>query len=217
VTENNLLDFETNAEIEKIIGQLTKISDQLKSPQILQTALKNTARKVRAQLVKEAQEKYATSDKNLLRNNKKTADIISGKGAEAFAEIKSQGEMLDIMNFMTRPNTKTGAAAAKVFNSGDMKALERDGSRAFVTRFRSGHVAIVQRVPRKEYEEPGKTNRAEKYGKNADMTKIKKILSPSVPHQLGSGQAIPHAQSLVYETMQAEIQKVIEQTTAAAR
>ncbi len=57
----------------------------------------------------------------------------------------AKGPMRDIMDFMTQPNTDTAAAAAKVLNSGAMKPLEAGGLKAFITTFRSGHTAIVQR------------------------------------------------------------------------
>ena len=43
------------------------------------------------------------------------------------------------------------------------------------------------------------------------MTKIRKLLSPSVPHMLDSETVRGQAEELTYEILQAEIQKRIDQ------
>ncbi len=105
--------------------------------------------------------------------------------------------MQDIMTFMTKPNTKTGAAAAQVLASGGMKPLEMDGLKAFVTKFASGHVAIVQR-------------------KGADSLPVKKLLSPAVPFMLGNETVRGQAEALAYKTLQDEIDKRIQKALSKA-
>ena len=108
----------------------------------------------------------------------------------------AKGPMRDIMDFMTQPNTDTAAAAAKVLNSGAMKPLEAGGLKAFITTFRSGHAAIVQR-------------------RGAERLPVKKLLSPAVPHMMGNEEVRAEAEALAYETLQREIGKRIEQLTGA--
>ena len=90
-----------------------------------------------------------------------------------------------------------------------MKTLEVDGLKAFVATFASGHTAIVQRHPPGEYSD-GKNARAAKYGAGADMTKLKKLLGPAVPHMLGNETVREQAEALTYATLEQEIQKRID-------
>jgi hypothetical protein len=91
--------------------------------------------------------------------------------------------------------------------------LEAGGLKAFVTTFASGHTAIVQRHPPGEYS-TGRNTRATRYGERADMTKIKKLLSPAVPHMLGNEEVMAKSERLTFDTLQEEIQKRIDKATA---
>ena len=77
-----------------------------------------------------------------------------------------------------------------------MKPLEAGGLKAFITTFRSGHTAIVQR-------------------RGAERLPVKKLLSPAVPHMMGNEEVRAEAEALAYETLQREIGKRIEQLTGA--
>ena len=117
--------------------------------------------------------------------------------------------MRDIMDFMTQPNSDTAAAAAQVLNSSSMSPLESNGMKAFVTRFSSGHIAIVQRQSGKKYTSTGASARIEKYGSKIDITKIKKLLSPAVPQMLGNKDSVDAAQALALELLNSELDKQI--------
>lgn len=196
-------------ELQKIIQRLDKLPDQIAAPNILKNALNATARKVRKQLIKGTKERYALKNENILKKEDEGAPkILTATAASMSAVIRSRGPMQDIMAFMTRPNQETGAAAAQVLTSGGMKPLEAGGLKAFVTTFASGHTAIVQRDPPKQYED-GRGIRAERYGAKADMTKLKKLLSPAVPFMLGNEAVRGEAEALAYKTLQGEIDKQI--------
>lgn len=187
-----MISIDVEGELEKIIQQLKSLPDQIASPNILKNAINSTARKVRKQLVKDAKAEYAIKDTKILRDESQGGPkVLTATTAKMSAVIRSRGPMQDIMSFLTRPNTKTGAAAAQVLKSGSMKPLEMDGLKAFVTRFASGHVAIVQR-------------------KSADRLPVKKLLSPAVPFMLGNETVREKAEALAYETLQAEIDKRIQ-------
>lgn len=189
------LEIDTDAEIQKIIQKLDNLQDQIGSPKILKNALNSTARKVRKQIVKDAQGHYAIKDKSALKNESKGAPtILTASAADLTATVRSRGGMQDIMAFMTRPNTKTGAAAAKVFNSSSLKTLEMDKLKAFVATFASGHIAIVQR-------------------RGPERLPLKKLLSPAVPHLLGNEEVRATAEAMAYETLLSEIDKRIAQIT----
>ena len=187
-----MIRIDVEGELEKIIKRLNSLPDQIAAPNILKNAINSTARKVRKQLVKDAKGEYAIKDTKALKDESMGGPkVLTATTANMSAAIRSRGPMQDIMAFMTRPNTKTGAAAAQVLASGSMKPLEMDGLKAFVTKFASGHVAIVQR-------------------KGAERLPVKKLLSPAVPFMLGNETVREKAEALAYETLQGEIDKRIQ-------
>ena len=191
MSEQDILVIDADGEIEKIIQRLDKFKDRLGAPDILQKAVKTTAQKVRRQIIKDAKEHSALTDESGLKNRSNGAPkVSSSKGAEISSTIISKGPMQDIMAFLTQPNTKTGAAAAQVLNDSAPKKLEKGDLKAFVTRFASGHVAIVQR-------------------KGPERLPVKKLLSPAVPHMLGNDIVRAKATAMAYDLLQAEIEKHI--------
>ena len=98
-----------------------------------------------------------------------------------------------------------------MLSSSSFKPLEVNGLKAFVARFESKHVAIIQRDPPQKYSESKFIEkRNKKYGPKPDMTKIKKLLSPSVPHMLNNEAVRGPAEDMTYELLQAEIRRRIE-------
>ena len=175
MSDQSVLQIDTDEELARVMRQLKTLPQQLGAPNVLKNALNSTARKVRRQIIKE---------------------ILSASASTLEAAVLAKGPMRDIMDFMTQPNTDTAAAAAKVLNSGAMKPLEAGGLKAFITTFRSGHTAIVQR-------------------RGAERLPVKKLLSPAVPHMMGNEEVRAEAEALAYETLQREIGKRIEQLTGA--
>ena len=193
-----MIHIDVEGELEKIIQRLNSLQDQIAAPNILKNAINSTARKVRKQLVKDAKGEYAIKDTKALKDESQGGPkVLTATTANMSAAIRSKGPMQDIMAFMTRPNSKTGAAAAQVLASGSMKPLEMDGLKAFVTKFASGHVAIVQR-------------------KGAERLPVKKLLSPAVPFMLGNETVRSQAEALAYETLQGEIDKRIQKVLGKA-
>lgn len=193
-----MIRIDVEGELEKIIQRLNSLPDQIAAPNILKNAINSTARKVRKQLVKDAKGEYAIKDTKALKDESQGGPkVMTATTANMSAAIRSRGPMQDIMAFMTRPNTKTGAAAAQVLASGGMKPLEMGDLKAFVTKFASGHVAIVQR-------------------KGAERLPVKKLLSPAVPFMLGNETVRGKAEALAYETLQDEIDKRIQKVLGKA-
>lgn len=205
MSDELLVTVDVDAELEKVMRSLQKLPDQLAAPQILQKALTSTARKTRNRLIKDTGKRYALSKPDVL----KTESKIETNTSENSATIVSKGAMRDIMDFMTQPNSDTAAAAAQVLNSSSMSPLESNGMKAFVTRFSSGHIAIVQRQSGKKYTSTGASARIEKYGSKIDITKIKKLLSPAVPQMLGNKDSVDAAQALALELLNSELDKQI--------
>lgn len=197
MTEHDVLVIDTDAELEKIMRRLDTLSEQLKAPDVLKRALNTTARKVRRQLAKDAAERYTLEQKNAFTKESK---VLSANTSTLTATVLAKGPMRDIMDFMTQPNTASGAAAAKILNSASMKPLEmsKDNKnlKAFVARFRSGHTAIVQR-------------------RGAARLPVKKLLSPAVPHMMGNEEVRERAEALAYEELVKQIDRQIERLTGA--
>lgn len=193
-----MIRIDVEGELEKIIQRLNRLPDQIAAPNILKNAINSTARKVRKQLVKDAKGEYAVKNTKALKDESQGGPkVLTATTANMSAAIQSRGPMQDIMAFMTRPNTKTGAAAAQVLASGGMKPLEMGDLKAFVTKFASGHVAIVQR-------------------KGAERLPVKKLLSPAVPLMLGNETVRNQAEVLAYEILQGEIDKRIQKVLGKA-
>ena len=187
MSELTFLEIDTDAEVEKIVRQLDRFKDKLGAPDVLQKVVKTTAQKVKTQLVKDAKKRYALVDESGLKDQNKGAPrVTTQKGAAVSAVITSKGPMQDIMAFLTQPNTKTGAAAAQVLNEGREKELKKGDLKAFVTRFASGHVAIVQR-------------------RGENRLPVKKLLSPADPHMLGNEEVRKQAETLAFQIMQKEM------------
>lgn len=192
MSDQSILQIDTDEELARVMRQLKTLPQQLGAPNVLKNALNSTARKVRQQIIKDSKGRYALKEKKALQSESK---ILSASASTLEAAVLAKGPMRDIMDFMTQPNTDT-AAAAKVLNSGTMKPLEAGGLKAFITTFRSGHTAIVQR-------------------RGAERLPVKKLLSPAVPHMMGNEEVRAEAEALAYETLQREIGKRIEQLTGA--
>ena len=192
MSDQSILQIDTDEELARVMRQLKTLPQQLGAPNVLKNALNSTARKVRQQIIKDSKGRYALKEKKALQSESK---ILSASASTLEAAVLAKGPMRDIMDFMTQPNTDT-AAAAKVLNSGAMKPLEAGGLKAFITTFRSGHSAIVQR-------------------RGAERLPVKKLLSPAVPHMMGNEEVRAEAEALAYETLQREIGKRIEQLTGA--
>lgn len=191
-----MIEIDTEAELRAIMQKLNRLPDQIAAPNILKNAINSAARKVKNQLVKDAKERYAVKKPGVFKQADQGAPKVhTASPASLTATIQSKGPMQEIMTFLTTPNSGTGAAAAKVLNAGTMKALEMGGLKAFVTRFASGHTAIVQR-------------------KGGPRLPVKKLLSPAVPMMLGNEEIQEKAQAMTYEILQAEIDKRIEKVLA---
>ena len=213
--EAAILEVDVDEELIKIMRKMVLLRDQLSAPKTLATALNAAGRKVRKQIVADTKEQYAIKNKKILSDkNEGAPQLFNASASKLVAEIRSKGPMQDIMSFMTTPNSKTGAAAAKVLSSSSMKSLEYNGIKAFVTQFASGHVAIVQRDPTGQYS-TGAAARIAKYGPGADMAKVKKLLSPAVPHLLANEEVRSKAEAMTYEYLQEEIRQRIEKTMRA--
>ena len=188
----NILQIDTDAELQKIIRQLDSIPDQLKAPSVLAAALNATANEMKRTMGKKARKRYAITDDRILKEKKRGGMFLErATGGTLEAGLLSKGTMVDVMAYMTRRNTKTTAAMLKVLNESQLTALEVDGRKAFETTFKSGHTAIVQR-------------------RGKERLPVKKLLAPAVPFLYGK--SYEEAEMDYYAILQKHIQRQVERT-----
>ena len=188
----NILQIDTDAELQKIIRQLDSIPDQLKAPSVLASALNATANEMKRTMGKKARKRYAITDDRILKEKKRGGMFLErATGDTLEAGLLSKGAMVEAMAYMTRRNTDTTAAMLKVLNESQLTALEVGGRKAFETTFDSGHTAIVRRL-----------------GEN--RLPIYPLMSPAVP--LLYGKSYEEAEMDYYAILQKHIRRQIERT-----
>ena len=188
----NILQIDTDVELQNIIRQLDSIPNQLKAPSVLASALNATANEMRRTMGKKARKRYAITDDRILKEKKRGGMFLErATGDTLEAGLLSKGAMVEAMAYMTRRNTDTTAAMLKVLNESQLTALEVGGRKAFETTFDSGHTAIVRRL-----------------GEN--RLPIYPLMSPAVP--LLYGKSYEEAEMDYYAILQKHIQRQVERT-----
>ena len=76
----NILQIDTDVELQKIIRQLDSIPDQLKAPSVLASALNATANEMRRTMGKKARKRYAITDDRILKE--KSGVVCSWSGPQ---------------------------------------------------------------------------------------------------------------------------------------
>lgn len=171
-----MINFEIDEnEIKKIEKKLGNLSS--KAPVVIKNAVNETAKKAREQLAKKAQEKYEIKKSKFNKSMKIKNATVSNNTAI----ISATGEVLELLDYKASPSkySKTqrrNAVKGKVYKNGSLKLLQKGDLKAFIVRFRNGHISVVQRVEKGK--EPSKSKLGNRY--------IKKILSPSIPKILGN-------------------------------
>ena len=190
------IEGDTQAEIVRIGQRLERLAFQ--APDILRLSINAAARKVRKQITKDAAETY-TIDESILKDRSKGAPKVqTAKPGNIEAVIRSKGPVNDLIDFLVRPGSD--GAKAKVLKSGGMKPLERGGAKAFIGRFQSSHTAVLHRIKKYGYPSGGQW---------PDMTRIKKLLGPSVPSMLGNEEIQEKTRTMLYTVLDQEIEKRI--------
>ena len=179
--------------VKKGLGEL-----QAKTPQVLKNAINSTAKKMRVRMVEQAQKSYTVKK---ARFNKATT-IKNATVRSMTATITAKGEPMELKDFKTSPATppakqKRGRSTrARVYSSSQLKPLEKNGIKAFVTRFRNGHVSVAQRRTKKRLP-------------------IKVLFSTSIPHMIGNEEKVmevimPDIQRVYGDEVSAQMKKIID-------
>ena len=188
------------------INSLEKKLDSLgdKSTDVVKKAINLTAKSARKDLEREAKNRYVIKTGGFNRSMK----IKSATKGNLVATISSQGKALEIKDFRVSPASYTTGSSrpivtkGKVLKSSKMKNLEKDNVKAFVAKFKSGHVAVVERVPGKRM----KSNPQKEF--------LRKLLSPSIPSMLGNEETMynvinPNVETNLYDNINKVITKIM--------
>ena len=186
------IDQATLQVIEQALGGLKS-----ESRKVLKNAVNATAKQAKADLAQKAKEEYAVKKTRFT----KAMTTRNASLSRPEATINVTGQQLELRDFKVSPATvRTGNARpsvvkAKVLLSSSMKPLATSDTKAFITKFQSGHVSIVQR-------------------KGKSRFPLKKLLSNSIPKMVGSEDKVygivePHIYSNLMDNITKEIRKVL--------
>lgn len=191
---------------------------------ILVKAINASARKVMAKMREDVSNRYALEDESMLKRPKDGGlrKKKLGKGTDAGILLISKGPALEMADYdiSPRPDSHQDGepkqVKGRVLEASSKKNLERKGAKAFLARFESRHVAVVQRRPGELYTFAGATKRLAKHqaatpkrGWQPDLTRIKKLLAPSVPSLFGNEEVMDGVGEMLREIMDKEVQKRI--------
>lgn len=176
---------------------------QKEVPKVLRSALSNTSRRVRKQVVKEAASRYAYQEQDAWKaTNSGAIKLKAGtRGDRFYTKLTSSGPMNELLDFMVSPaayspQNRPDAHKAKVLSAGSLKGLTGT-PKPFITKFKSGHIAIVQRA-------------------GDDRLPVNSLLSPSVPSMVKNAGLRETAEELMAAELPVQIQKAIQRTLKKA-
>lgn len=175
---------DASKKLDYIAEQLGEFKDQ--APKVLKNAINDTARKSKRLLAAEAKNKYTVKNAGFT----KALQMKNATAKTLAAKIESRGEPLQLSRYKVSPASPKSDAKttkAKVYSESSMKPLEKDGIKAFVTKFASGHVAVAQREGKERYP-------------------IKVLYSMAVPMMIGN-------EKKVMKKLRPEILKILDEQT----
>jgi len=197
----SMLIVDLNSYYEEVAETLGELRGE--TEKVLRSALSNTSRRVRKQVTKEAASRYAYQDDSAWKaTNAGALKLKAGTRQDRFyTKLTSEGPMSELMDFMVAPNaydpgSRPDAHKAKVLSSGALKILG-DKPKPFIARFKSGHIAVVQRT-------------------TDNRLPVKKLLSPSVPSMVKNAGLQETAAELMQSELPVQIQKAIQRTLRKA-
>lgn len=166
---------------EKVSEEIQCLEDNRRE---IKEILNQAAKKAQQRLVDDIKGRFMITKKEIEAATSRRSAVLSN----LTAELRVKGNARELGDYKVSPfqvysvesgKKRPNIIKAKVYRAGDLKDLEKNGLKAFVTEFKSGHKAVVQRVPGETYSHPKK--RAERESKHWDLTKIKSLYSVSIP------------------------------------
>lgn len=191
------IDIDTKKQIKLIEEKLNTLKNKVTI--VLSKALNETAKQAKKDLHAEAKKIYAikiSGFNKATKINKATKQTLS-------AIIISKGKPISLKEFRVNPaNIATGKnqpeiRRAKVIKKNKLKPLQVGNIKAFITKFKSGHIAIAQR-------------------KSQWRLPIKTLYSVSIPTMLGNEKRVykivePKIKTNLQKNIEKQIKKLLEQ------
>ncbi len=185
---------------ENMLAQVERKLGQMKSeaPKALKNAINQTAKQARKDLAIEAQKTYTVKTGRF----NKAMKIKNATPTRLEATIRATGKVMGLKDFKVSPaKIQTGknrpeVVKAKVLKSRSMKPLKMGKLKAFVTKFSSGHVAVVQR-------------------RGEERTPIKTFSANSIPVMLKNERRVygvvkPHIMQNLKQNVEIQVRKILE-------
>ena len=192
------------AEVERMLGDMKK-----KAPGTLRNAVNATARKMRTQLHQQAKKVYVTKEynyKNEMEIRKASTSILT-------ARIRTSGERTALSKHKVSPERLAHGKGrpkqykAKVLRQSTLTVMQDGDLKSFLVRFKSGHLALVQRNPKEEYDNPDE--RIKQYGLGADLSRIVEKRTLSIAEMLGSSKVYGVVEPEMGDLLQTEIERFV--------
>lgn len=169
------------------------------SNKLLRRAVNITAKKAMDMTAKATNKSYVYKFK--LEGIKEAMSLKKATMGNLEAVIKVKGPENPITNFKV---TGQGGKVlkAKVLRASKLTALQIGDIKAFMTSFKSGHEAVVQRVPDQKAKNrpPGKKSMITKHNQ-----KLKALMSPSIPTMVGGEHGYGKVENEVSELLQRNV------------
>ena len=192
-------------QIESALGMMKD-----KSKYVLRAAVNDTARQTVRLLVDGAGKKYYMSNADVT----KSMSVRKATVRTLTAIVASEGHANELYDFKVSPRTYIRGGGVSGGYKGNVRRDRKAGRlalrpgavgdqyKAFVVRYRSGHMTVGQRVP------------GERMKSNPRKEAVKTLLSPSVPTMLGHEQGVyrevePRIQELLQKSIQEQIRKFL--------
>ena len=188
--QSGMIEFEVDqTQLQRIELKLKDM--KAKAPQALKNAVNATARDAKKDLADKAKETYAVKSPRF----KKAIAQKNATASNPTATLKITGAVNELADFKYKDNTSTDAARGKVLKASGLKSLQKGNLKAFITKFGSGHVSVVQR-------------------KGTSRLPLKKLLSPSIPTMVGNeakvyGIVKPNIEKNLQKNIQKQIDKIL--------
>lgn len=201
--KNGLIEFETDStQLQRIELKLKNMRN--KAPQVLKNAVNATARDAKKDLANKAKETYEVKNPRF----QKAIDMKNATTAKLMATLFITGKSNALSDFKYKKNSGMTGAKGKLYKAGSLKSLNAGKLKAFITKFESGHVAVVRRDP------PNKYKDIEARKKIGDTTKLKEFYSPSIPRMIGNEAKVygiikPNIESNLQRNIQKQIDKIL--------
>ena len=195
-------------QIESALGMMRD-----KSKMVLRTAINNAAKQTVNLLADEAHSQYYITKGKV----KKTISTKKATTGKLEAVITSAEPVNELYDFKVNPRTYIRGGGVPGGYKGNVRrdrtasklilkpGASGDQYKAFVVRYKSGHITVGQRVPGKRMKS------------NPDKEFVKTLLSPSTPNMLGYGKGVYGVvEPKIYDILQQNIQTQINRYLGGA-